>query len=174
MAAIKKLKLCDRQSRIELLLQSLGIDPESFHAFAEWALSAQIVSSIARLDELEPSLFSKEDGLRQFRNILRQRTIRDWSEHDLNLLFNAVKNQKREHYRDPISYGEYLKLLWTMPHECTKCKKAPPEVTLHIDHVVPASLGGPSKRSNLQFLCATCNLKKSDKLEGGAPWLDLL
>jgi 5-methylcytosine-specific restriction endonuclease McrA len=167
------LKLFESQSRIKLMLQSLGIDPLSFYTFAEWALSAQMVSSLARLNELEPSLFSKEDGLRQFRNVLRKRTLRNWSEHDLYLIFNAVKSQKREHYREPISYGEYLKLLWTMPHECAKCKKTPPGVTLHIDHVVPASLGGPSKRSNLQFLCATCNLKKSDKLEGGAPWLDL-
>jgi len=32
----------------------------------------------------------------------------------------------------------------------------------HLDHIVPASHGGLSKRDNLVFVCATCNNKKSD------------
>lgn len=33
---------------------------------------------------------------------------------------------------------------------------------LHIDHVVPLSKGGTNDESNLQVLCRTCNLKKSN------------
>ena len=34
----------------------------------------------------------------------------------------------------------------------------------HIDHIIPISKGGNSEPSNLQILCRTCNLTKSDKL----------
>jgi 5-methylcytosine-specific restriction endonuclease McrA len=34
----------------------------------------------------------------------------------------------------------------------------------HIDHVVPISHGGNSEPSNLQVLCRTCNLSKSNKI----------
>lgn len=36
---------------------------------------------------------------------------------------------------------------------------------LHVDHVVPVSKGGASDISNLQALCAPCNLGKSDHYE---------
>lgn len=48
---------------------------------------------------------------------------------------------------------------------CRFCGASPakdPSVTLHIDHIVPWSKGGKTTLSNLQTLCATCNLGKSD------------
>ncbi|MCP4541818.1 MAG: hypothetical protein GY832_32205 [Chloroflexi bacterium] len=162
----------NQQTRVETLLTCLGIDTDSFAHFLEWALSEQLVRALGS-DIPDSSLFDHPDSLRQFRDHLRLRTGRTWSVHDLNLLYDVVKKQFREHYREPITYGEYLKLLWTAPHCCTKCDRVPPEVVLHIDHIIPVSLGGKSKRYNLQFLCATCNLKKSNKLEGEKPWLDL-
>jgi 5-methylcytosine-specific restriction endonuclease McrA len=77
------------------------------------------------------------------------------------------------HYREPITYGEYLKLLWQVPLECAACHRKPPEVKLHIDHVVPVSRGGRSKRENLQFLCEADNLKKSNQREVTSSWLTL-
>ena len=35
----------------------------------------------------------------------------------------------------------------------------------NIDHVIPISKGGDSEPNNLQTLCRTCNLSKSDKIE---------
>lgn len=161
-----------QQTRVETLLACLGIEPDSFLLFLEWALSEQLVNVLSN-DIQDRSFFDQSDSLKQFRNYLRHRTGRKWSVHDLDLLYDAVKMQFEKHYREPITYGEYLKLVWTVPHRCAECGKEPPEVTLHIDHIIPVSLGGSSKRHNLQFLCKTCNLKKSNKLEGGKPWLDL-
>ena len=48
---------------------------------------------------------------------------------------------------------------------CRMCGASPtkdPTVTLHIDHIIPWSKGGKTTLSNLQTLCATCNLGKSD------------
>ena len=34
----------------------------------------------------------------------------------------------------------------------------------HIDHIIPFSKGGNSTWRNLQILCESCNLKKSNKI----------
>lgn len=31
----------------------------------------------------------------------------------------------------------------------------------HVDHVMPLALGGDNTRSNIQILCAPCNLSKN-------------
>jgi len=162
----------ERYFRVQLLLVSLGIEPTSFLEFLEWALSQQLVAQSSQLIEVE-AFYEQKDALKQFRKLLKERTQRDWSVQDLNKLFDAVKATKQKHFRDDISYGEYLKLLWNSDHKCTKCKRHPPEVELHIDHIVPVSLGGKSQFGNIQFLCSQCNLQKSNKLEEGKPWLDL-
>lgn len=162
--------------RVDLLLKALGIESSSFWEFVEWALSEQIVRSLAQAVEKsnDKQYFAKPDSLRQFRNLLRNRTgTGRWNEQDLELVYQAVKMKFENHYREPLQYGEYLRLLWTVPHCCTQCGKEPPEIKLHVDHIVPASLGGRSKRHNIQFLCEDCNLRKSNKLQEGKPWLQL-
>ena len=39
-------------------------------------------------------------------------------------------------------------------------------VTFHIDHVIPLSLGGETKSSNLALSCPGCNLSKSSRITG--------
>ncbi len=171
----QKSNLTKEFDRIDVLLQSIGIDVESFLSFVEWALSEQLLERLSKNETIqEKDFFTKSNALKQFRNIMRDCTSREWSVHDLELLYNAVKNKLEKHFRKPVTYGDYLKLLWTTPLRCAKCGKEPPSVKLHIDHIIPVSLGGSSKRLNIQFLCMECNLKKYNKLEGGKPWLDLL
>lgn len=46
---------------------------------------------------------------------------------------------------------------------CRACGRSPanePGTLLHIDHVVPWSLGGPTTEANLQTLCDRCNIGK--------------
>jgi 5-methylcytosine-specific restriction endonuclease McrA len=87
----------------------------------------------------------------------------------LNKIFEAVKKKFKINFRDDIRYGDYLKLLWNNEHICKECGKKPPDIKLHIDHIIPVSLGGSSDSKNLQFLCSNCNLKKKNKLKGGKP-----
>ncbi len=51
-------------------------------------------------------------------------------------------------------------------YRCQMCGKMPKRdgVTLHVDHVTPESKGGTSSVTNLQTLCASCNLTKGAKL----------
>lgn len=51
--------------------------------------------------------------------------------------------------------------------KCCMCGATPatnPSVELHIDHIVPWSKGGETTIENLQTLCSSCNLGKSDLL----------
>lgn len=47
---------------------------------------------------------------------------------------------------------------------CGMSPEADPEVTLHVDHIIPVSLGGISEIENLQTLCSSCNMGKKAKL----------
>ena len=50
---------------------------------------------------------------------------------------------------------------------CRMCGASPakdPAVTLHVDHIVPWSMGGATTAQNLQTLCAACNIGKSNRL----------
>lgn len=46
-------------------------------------------------------------------------------------------------------------------HICQYCGEKAPDVTLHVDHVVPVSLGGSDKPENLVAACKDCNTGKA-------------
>lgn len=46
---------------------------------------------------------------------------------------------------------------------CRYCGRKPPEVKLHVDHIVPVSKGGTDDFVNLVTACQDCNLGKSAK-----------
>ena len=51
-------------------------------------------------------------------------------------------------------------------YTCCECgAKKEDGATLHIDHIIPVSKGGTDELSNLQTLCADCNLNKSDVIQ---------
>jgi len=50
---------------------------------------------------------------------------------------------------------------------CKMCGTSPaknPDVTLHIDHIIPYSKGGETLLENLRTLCSQCNIGKSDMM----------
>jgi HNH endonuclease len=56
---------------------------------------------------------------------------------------------------------------WVLARDKFKCcscgRSAKDGITLHVDHIVPRSLGGTNNADNLQALCWKCNLGKSNK-----------
>jgi len=47
-----------------------------------------------------------------------------------------------------------------------KCRQCGSTHKLHVDHIKPISLGGTNDLTNLQLLCQSCNIKKSNKYTG--------
>jgi hypothetical protein len=66
-----------------------------------------------------------------------------------------------------------LRLRWKILHRdrftCCACGRSPAMtagIELHVDHVIPWSKGGETVLENLQTLCLSCNLGKSNSHEG--------
>lgn len=53
-------------------------------------------------------------------------------------------------------------------HTCQYCGETAPGVTLHVDHVIPVSLGGSNNPGNLVAACKDCNAGKTS-VPAGAP-----
>jgi 5-methylcytosine-specific restriction endonuclease McrA len=50
--------------------------------------------------------------------------------------------------------------------KCQACGARPGpdnDITLHIDHIIPFTMGGTSEESNLQVLCYECNISKGNR-----------
>jgi 5-methylcytosine-specific restriction endonuclease McrA len=97
------------------------------------------------------------------------------------LIAGTCRNGKREIFGMPVETIEKTKrkkvksrdpsprlrfeVLARDKFTCRFCGASPmkdPSVTLHIDHIIPWSKGGETSLTNLQTLCAKCNLGKSD------------
>lgn len=76
----------------------------------------------------------------------------------------VVAGDGRRTGRDP-SLRLRFKVLQRDCFRCQACGASPatdPTVHLHVDHVVPWSGGGDTSAENLQTLCSSCNLGKSN------------
>ena len=66
-----------------------------------------------------------------------------------------------------------LRLRWKVLQRerftCVACGRSPaitPGIELHVDHIIPWSKGGETVIANLQTLCSSCNLGKSNVPQG--------
>lgn len=65
--------------------------------------------------------------------------------------------------RKPISNGTRFEIFKRDAFTCQYCGRKPPEVILHVDHILAVANGGTNEYSNLITSCSDCNLAKSDK-----------
>lgn len=64
--------------------------------------------------------------------------------------------------RKPISPKLRYQILARDNFTCRACGARAPNATLHVDHIKAVANGGSGDPSNLETLCITCNLGKSD------------
>jgi HNH endonuclease len=73
----------------------------------------------------------------------------------------AIEFQKSGPKRNPIPEDVKL-LVWARDGgHCVRCGS---DQELHFDHIIPVVKGGSNSAENVQILCQTCNLKKSDSI----------
>lgn len=58
-------------------------------------------------------------------------------------------------------------------HTCRYCGASAPDVPLRVDHVIPVSLGGPDRPSNLVTACQDCNAGKTSSMPDAATVADV-
>jgi len=68
-----------------------------------------------------------------------------------------TKRKKPDRY---ISKKIKKEIFHKYKHKCNYCGSVE---NLEIDHIIPVSKGGKNELKNLQVLCKSCNLKKSNK-----------
>ncbi len=75
------------------------------------------------------------------------------------LLFNKYSNKQKSRETIP---QEIMDQVWN--RDGGKCVGCGSQESLEFDHIIPHSKGGAATYRNLQILCKTCNLKKSNKI----------
>lgn len=100
--------------------------------------------------------------------ILRVKRAVYREEEELNALKAYVSNMEaaieyRKSGPNRIPIPEDVKLAaWA--RDGGACMRCGSKEKLHFDHVIPVAKGGGNDLENVQILCASCNLKKSDKI----------
>jgi hypothetical protein len=68
--------------------------------------------------------------------------------------------------RRDIPLGLRFRVFYRDRFKCVICGDHParnPECVLHVDHIVPWSLGGKTREDNLRTLCAICNIGRGNR-----------
>lgn len=163
---LEKLPISENlEKSIDDLAAILGYSENTFKRLLKSLLIEEL------LDRLRPS---KED-IRELRmrpnhlELLKQRieamTKVEWPIEVVEHFWQRIRLLDDNFRREPVPFHRKLQILATKEHKCEICERRPPEVTLHIDHIYAASKGGPNELWNLRFLCADCNLVKSNRLD---------
>lgn len=63
-----------------------------------------------------------------------------------------------------VSRALRFEILRRDQHTCTYCGAKAPDVKLHVDHVIPESLGGSDLPTNLTTACEECNGGKAGRM----------
>jgi 5-methylcytosine-specific restriction endonuclease McrA len=77
-------------------------------------------------------------------------------------IYNQNRKAKKRNQIGKVSPSVANKLLSLQKNKCANCKSELNNL-YHLDHVMPLSLGGQHDDKNLELLCPSCNLKKSNK-----------
>jgi len=84
---------------------------------------------------------------------------------------NSIETGKKNTKTKRTPRGINLRLRWIVlkrdNFSCNKCGSSPAtdqSIKLHVDHIIPWSKGGETVIENLEALCETCNLGKSNLL----------
>jgi len=74
--------------------------------------------------------------------------------------------RRSSRWKHVIGECERFRILARDRFRCVLCGASPatdPSCVLHVDHIMPSSLGGPTERWNLRTLCASCNRGRGNR-----------
>ncbi len=80
------------------------------------------------------------------------------------VLSHPVENKQRRKSKDIIGARLRWKVLSKDNFRCVACGIDSQSEILHVDHIIPLSLGGETIESNLRTLCCKCNMGRGNIL----------
>ena len=92
-------------------------------------------------------------------------TFVDWANEGATPVGNQIADNPNQARRTPrtANWRQRAIVLMRDGAKCRLCGATPQSgSTLHVDHIVPWSLGGQTVLENLQILCEQCNIGKSN------------
>lgn len=60
--------------------------------------------------------------------------------------------------------GAVGRIHWSDPRRNSRASGQVWAEGMHLDHIIPRSIGGPDTPDNLQYICDRCNIIKSDRV----------
>lgn len=78
---------------------------------------------------------------------------------DIRRASSALRRARKKAMPGSFTKADIRSLLVTQRNRCCYCL-VPIRSGYHVDHILPLALGGTNRKSNIQILCAPCNLRK--------------
>jgi 5-methylcytosine-specific restriction endonuclease McrA len=77
-------------------------------------------------------------------------------------IYHATRRARERGAEGRHTHKEVEDLYATQGGKCVYCPSVLPLGDMHRDHIIPLAKGGTNWISNIQLLCPSCNLRKSD------------
>lgn len=77
---------------------------------------------------------------------------------------NILYARNKQNIRKPLNPKLRWQVLSRDGFRCIACGKSSKETILHVDHIIPFSLGGETSLKNLRTLCGECNIGRGNIL----------
>jgi 5-methylcytosine-specific restriction endonuclease McrA len=108
--------------------------------------------------------FQNPDNRKEYERLRYLQRKNDGTQYSFNRLIHSKCKSLRQRCGGIVRVRDVRKIFDSQNLLCKICL-SPLEKQWHLDHIVPLNAGGKSNPSNLQILCAPCNLGKGTLLE---------
>lgn len=144
------------------LQEELGLNDKDYNALLFLSLDKQ--EAIGQILDIKghETLQGKETMLYNWLNNMVE-FIENGKRTRENVPIPKPKKQNKKSKRNAFTRSIRHEVFKRDNYRCKECGATNKETTLHIDHIVPVSKGGTDELDNLQTLCESCNLAKSNR-----------
>lgn len=107
------------------------------------------------------AIIANMDGYATIKEFIQESSVRNLPENYENI-DDWLRRNKRKNITESVRYEVFARANF----RCEACGNSPKidnECVLHVDHIIPFSLGGIDNMTNYQCLCGSCNTSKGNR-----------
>jgi hypothetical protein len=136
----------------------------------KWALGEERINRVTPTYEQFQEWFRQRDGLLQFWHFANMKLGSELTQEEAHDLWECIDLTLNAQKRRAFSFQDYLMVAIRSEQKCVICSRRPPEISLEIDHILPASKGGSNSPFNLRFLCQYHNRSRGNRFRWADVW----